>query len=651
MGYALGVDLGTTYTAAAVARDGRVDVVGLGERAPQLPSVLYLLPDGRFLAGEAAQRRGAAEPGRLAREFKRRLGDDTALLVGGTPFSAQALMGQLLRHVLAAVAEGQGGPAQQVIVTYPANWGPYRRELLGQVFTSAGLDSATTCSEPEAAAIHFASTERVALGDIIATYDLGGGTFDAAVLRKTNDGFELLGEAGGIEHLGGVDFDAAVFDHVVRSLGTAVRDLDPNEAATQSGLERLRRDCVEAKEALSADTEVVVPVNLPSIQTVVRLSRSEFEKMVRPAVLETVGSLEHTLRSAGVPAKALAATVLVGGSARLPLVAETLTEQLGVPVSLSPAPKHCVAIGAAQSALASLARAPAPPPPAPPPVVATVAAPPSGPPPVAAPPVAVQQPAASAASTTAASTTAASSAAERTPRRSVRDNSKVVLGIGLALLVVALVLAFAGPQTDSVADQAPPGSTPGLKLEDQEVATAQSVAAKLDHPLAVAVAKGTTLRSSSMGFSIGGLPLHPVKGQKATEGMTINLNNRRLLVGGPLQANLTANGSEHTLLFKPKVSKWATIPGVAWILLLLFVISYAESVQRNVRRRRNASFVTIFGMNLVGLLLGVSIVLAAWTVGQRLLPPWAVVSVLLCCAVAGGCLPVMLSERAGPART
>src|SRR4051794_33104900 len=108
MGYTLGVDLGTTYTAAAVARDGRVDVVGLGERAPQLPSVLYLMDDGTFLAGEAALRRGARQPGRMTREFKRRLGDGTGVVLGGTPMPAQALLSRLLRHVVDDVAKGQG---------------------------------------------------------------------------------------------------------------------------------------------------------------------------------------------------------------------------------------------------------------------------------------------------------------------------------------------------------------------------------------------------------------------------------------------------------------------------------------------------------------------------------------------------------------
>ena len=84
MGYVLGVDLGTTYTAAATYRDGRTETVSLGTRSLMIPSVVFLKEDGEFLTGEAAERRGAAEPGRFAREFKRRLGDPTPILLGGT---------------------------------------------------------------------------------------------------------------------------------------------------------------------------------------------------------------------------------------------------------------------------------------------------------------------------------------------------------------------------------------------------------------------------------------------------------------------------------------------------------------------------------------------------------------------------------------
>src|SRR3954454_1128116 len=112
------------------------------------------MDDGSFLAGEAALRRGARQPGRMTREFKRRLGDATGVVLGGTPMPAQALLGRLLRHVVDDVAKGQGGPPDAVVLTIPANWGPYRRELFDQVVASAGLASAATITEPEAAAIH-----------------------------------------------------------------------------------------------------------------------------------------------------------------------------------------------------------------------------------------------------------------------------------------------------------------------------------------------------------------------------------------------------------------------------------------------------------------------------------------------------------------
>ena len=102
-------------------------------------------------------------------------------------------------------------------VSHPANWGQYKRDLLQQSLRLAGLTEAETITEPEAAAIYYASNERVESGTIVAVYDLGGGTFDAAVLRKTAEGFEIMGRPEGIEHLGGIDFDQAILARVDRS--------------------------------------------------------------------------------------------------------------------------------------------------------------------------------------------------------------------------------------------------------------------------------------------------------------------------------------------------------------------------------------------------------------------------------------------------
>ena len=113
MGYTLGVDLGTTYTAAAVYRDGRVEIATLGNRAAAIPSVVLLREDEEVLTGDAANRRGVTEPDRVAREFKRRVGDTTPIFLGGAPYSAETLMGKLLRSVVDEVSSTRGRPARQ----------------------------------------------------------------------------------------------------------------------------------------------------------------------------------------------------------------------------------------------------------------------------------------------------------------------------------------------------------------------------------------------------------------------------------------------------------------------------------------------------------------------------------------------------------
>ena len=359
MPYELGVDLGTTYSAAAVHRDGRTSIVTLGNRAPAVPSVVLLRSDGDLLTGEAASRRAAAEPERVAREFKRRLGDPTPLILGSTPYSAEALMARLLRWIVEAVTEREGEAPRAVGMTHPANWGEYKRDLLAQAVRIAGLDKATLLSEPEAAAIHYASLERVEPGTLVAVYDLGGGTFDAAVLRKRGDQtFEVLGQPEGIERLGGIDFDEAIFRYVLRAVGDPVQALDADDPAVMAAFVRLREECIEAKEALSSDTETSIPVLLPNVQTEVRLTRSEFEAMVRPTLSDTIDALKRALRSAGIEASELDKVLLVGGSSRIPIVAQMVSAALDRPVAVDTDPKFAVASGAALAAAAH--RVPAP---------------------------------------------------------------------------------------------------------------------------------------------------------------------------------------------------------------------------------------------------------------------------------------------------
>lgn len=445
MTYDLAIDLGTTWTAAALRRGDRRDIVQLGNRAAVIPSVLYLAADGSTLAGESAQRRGASDPGRFAAEFKRRFGDPTPSLVGGTPMSAEALQGRLARWVLDRVAEREAAPPARVALTHPATWGPYKLDALRNAARQAGiLAEPALVPEPVAAALHHATTERVPEGAHLAVYDLGGGTFDATVLHRDADGgFSIVGTPEGLERLGGIDIDEAVLGFVREALGAELARLDAADPAVLAALARLRDECVAAKEALSTETETSVPVLLPGTTAEVRLTRRELEQRVRPALLDTVEAMRRALAGAGVTQPH--AVLLVGGASRMPLVAELVAEGVGAPVALDVHPKHAVALGALlaiDGGATSTAAGPAVAAPAPSPVQPAAAAPPDAPevppPPVVAPPPApAPSPAPPAPASPAPAEPAAPAAASRSrvPILAAAAAVVVILGLGGALLL------------------------------------------------------------------------------------------------------------------------------------------------------------------------------------------------------------------------
>ena len=365
MGYHLGVDLGTTFVAAAIANESRVEMFTLGDRTVVTPAVIFLGDDGNLVSGDAASRRAVASPDRIGREFKRRLGDPTPVMLGGTSYAVTTLLGTLLHDVVDRVTETEGTKPDSVVLTHPANWGPFRRELFEEVPQVAGLTGTRMVTEPEAAAAHYAASRHLADGEIIAVYDLGGGTFDATVLRKTQSGIEILGAPEGIERLGGVDFDEAILSYVNYSAGGALSELDMSDPQTAIAMARLRQDCVLAKESLSIDTETTIPVFLPSRHFDVQLSRSDFEDMIRAPIESTIGTLIRTLRSAHVDPNQLSAVLLVGGSSRIPLVARMISEELGRPTVVDAHPKYAVALGAATLARAGGGALTTAPPPAP----------------------------------------------------------------------------------------------------------------------------------------------------------------------------------------------------------------------------------------------------------------------------------------------
>ena len=347
MSYSLGVDLGTTFVAAAISYPGRTEMCTLGDQNVVTPAAVYVGDDGVAVTGDVASRRAVSYPDRVSRQFKRRLGDPVPAVLGNTPVGVTELLGLVLRDVVRTVTEAEGQGPVRVMLTHPANWGPVRRKLFGLVPPMAGLDDILTITEPEAAAAHYAASRQLDEGEIVAVYDLGGGTFDATVLRKCANGVEILGRPEGIERLGGVDFDEALLRFVDYRSGGSLTGLDLSNPSVRAALARLRQDCVLAKEALSVDTETVIPLLLPGRHLDIRITRVQFEHMIRAQIDSTLGVLSRTLDSARVEPADLSAVLLVGGSSRIPLVARMVSEGLGRPIAVDAQPKYAVALGAA----------------------------------------------------------------------------------------------------------------------------------------------------------------------------------------------------------------------------------------------------------------------------------------------------------------
>lgn len=359
MGYVIAVDVGTSRTAAAVARvrsNGEISTTpfALGRHADSVPSSVFAL-SGELLWGDAAERRGITQPDRLIREFTRRVGDDVPIVAGDQSFTAEQLFARMVAWVVDTVREREGHSPEAVAVTVPVTWGGYRTALIEGALARAGLGEVVVVGEPEAAARRYEMLNPLEPAHALAVYDFGGGTFDAVVLRKDPDGtLQPAGEPHGIRDLGGADFDDAVLRHTIEVAGFSATTLAADRGA-RMGLAALRRECVDAKEALSFDSDVSIPVLLGDRETTVRLTRDEFEAMIEGAIGRTADTLADALESADVAAGRIDAILLTGGSSRIPRVAQHLSARFDLPIATDVDPKAIIALGAAGAVAAERA--------------------------------------------------------------------------------------------------------------------------------------------------------------------------------------------------------------------------------------------------------------------------------------------------------
>lgn len=318
MRYVLGIDLGDTRLKAAVCRSAG-EAWGEAEVVCSYESVLHLAPDATVVAGAEALRRGAVEPDRVARGFARRVGDEVPLLLGDELYLPEALTAVVAGWVVDQVADTEGSEPGRIVVTHPPSWGSYRRGLLHQALQDAGLPGALLLPSSITAAESLLVRERVESGSLLAVCRFGGGYVDTALLRRGTSTFELVSH----DEQPAPPLDDVLAEHLMARFG--------GEPA------QMRELAVQTKEMLSGVAEVDLPGTIPGIVT-----RTEFERLVEPLVTSALTPLRRY--------EDLAAVLLVGGHARIPLVAKLVDELVDCRVVVDPDPATAACRGAALAA-------------------------------------------------------------------------------------------------------------------------------------------------------------------------------------------------------------------------------------------------------------------------------------------------------------
>ncbi len=345
----LGIDFGTSSTVVAGRLAGRPpEIIEIhGER--RVPSLVFIDANGRTIVGRGAEALGGANPDRLLRAPKGRLGSPTAVVLGGRAYSIVELVATLLRHVYDEAVRSNGDEPSEVRLTYPASWSSPRREDLVAAATRAGLPNPTLVPEPVAAAIAYASDVSIVDGAHVLVYDLGGGTFDSVALRAEGDAFVIVGRPIGDPHLGGELFDELLMNYIGEQLDADIwENLQvSDELLWQQAAAALRLESRRAKELLSSHEVVQVQLGLPHGIVNRQVSRADLEQLIRPYIDESVGLMQRCMIDAGLRTEDLSAVYLVGGASRSPLVQEIVcTTFPQVQLSRRGDPKAVVALGA-----------------------------------------------------------------------------------------------------------------------------------------------------------------------------------------------------------------------------------------------------------------------------------------------------------------
>ena len=347
MGTVIGIDLGTTNSCVAVIEGDTPTVITSKEGYRTTPSVVAFTKSKERIVGDAAKRQAAVNSDRTIFSIKRHMGTDYRKKIDGKYYTPQEISAFILMKLKEDAEDFLGQPVTDAVVTVPAYFTDAQRQATKDAGKIAGLNILRIINEPTSAALAYGLDNGTA--QKVLVYDLGGGTFDVSVIDIGDNVIEVLATSGD-NHLGGDDFDERIVNYLVEQF--KISD-GINLSKDVSAMQRLREEAEKAKKELSSS--VTTNINLPFIAMSkdgphhidITLSRQTFNELTADLVDRTITPVENALHDAGLSKTDINMVLLVGGSTRIPAVADKVRQLMGKEPSRNLNPDECVALGAA----------------------------------------------------------------------------------------------------------------------------------------------------------------------------------------------------------------------------------------------------------------------------------------------------------------